>query len=276
MFCRTLQVVAWGIILLAPLRADSTRETAPSSRFDLSHWKLQLPTPSPDGSGKVEEIPPATLAAGFSKPPYFYLNPDGAMVFACPVNGVRTPDASYPRTELREMIDPNNYKVNWSVAGTHVLTATCQVDQVPGRGKVIVGQIHGIEENGLNANPLVKLQFEEKDGTCRLRVLVKETAHGPRDNSYDGPEGLKLNEPFRYEIKAVDGVLTVKINDVLATNEQGAPINDHFVERDPGWAKKCFYFKAGAYCQDNKGDASQGAKVLFFKLTCQHVYAATR
>ena len=71
----------------------------PSGNFDLSHWYLTLPE---SGAPIIE---PARMAAGYTHPDWFYTGADGAMVFWCPVIGGTTLNSSYPRSELREMIE---------------------------------------------------------------------------------------------------------------------------------------------------------------------------
>ena len=53
----------------------------PGGNFDLSHWKLQLPTAGGSltcTAGSVDEKTPAQLEAGFTNE-YFYTGSDGAM-----------------------------------------------------------------------------------------------------------------------------------------------------------------------------------------------------
>ena len=134
----------------------------PGGNFDLSYWKLQLPTSNgvlTAASGSVDEKSPAQLEAGFTNT-YFYTGPDGSMVFWAPDNGARTGGSDHPRSELRELINPNApsaESTNWLLYGTHTLTATCKVWQVASDvKKVIIGQIHGFTGAAL---PLVKLQY---------------------------------------------------------------------------------------------------------------------
>jgi hypothetical protein len=62
----------------------------PSSRFDLSHWKLTLPFNKDHAyRGHAKEIPANQLAGGF-KDPHFYTDAKGATIFWCPVNGSTT------------------------------------------------------------------------------------------------------------------------------------------------------------------------------------------
>ena len=86
----------------------------PGANFDLSHWKLQLPDAS------ATEVSAAELVAGFTNS-FFYSDPDGTMVFSCPVTGGTTSGSTFPRCELREMLDPEDETMNWTGYGTHIL-----------------------------------------------------------------------------------------------------------------------------------------------------------
>jgi hypothetical protein len=122
-----------------------------SGNFDLTHWKLALP------DARATEIFPTALTAGFTNE-NFYTDANGAMVFWCPVTGGTTHGTTFPRSELREMLDPRKNQINWTGSGTNILDAQCEVLAVPSSGKVIIGQIHAY--NG-NAYPLIKLQYNQ-------------------------------------------------------------------------------------------------------------------
>src|SRR5437867_13232120 len=99
----------------------------PSGNFDLTHWKLTLPVDSSGvTNGDAAEIQVSQLSTGYSNALYFYTAPDGAMVFWAPVTGATTSGSTYPRSELREMINPGSSSVNWSGYGTHLLDARCK------------------------------------------------------------------------------------------------------------------------------------------------------
>src|ERR1043166_2284918 len=130
----------------------------PSGNFDLSHWKLTLPVDSNGTNiGTAAEIQVAQMITGYTNALYFYTASDGAMLFWCPVDGASTSGSDYPRSELREMLNPSSTSVNWFAYGTHILTAQCKLTQIPSSKKVIIGQIHGFSTN----IPLLKLQFND-------------------------------------------------------------------------------------------------------------------
>lgn len=240
---------------LAAFHATAADVKSPSDHFDLSHWKLTLPT-STSGTtdGRPEEIPPEKLSAGYSSDRFFYSGTNEEMVFWCPVNGVTTKGTDYPRTELREMIDPGDDNVCWAAPGTHVLDVRCRVSEVPSSQKVVIGQIHGYSGK---ARPLIKLQFFKG----RIEALVKESPTKGKDLKLTFPE-VGLDKDFDYEIQLHDGLLNVSVN--------GSMQSIKVFEKDPEWAQQTLYFKVGAYVQDNEGPDSEGARVLISRLRVIH------
>jgi len=242
--------------LCVSLGHAATAETKPpSANFDLSHWKLTLPvSASGTAEGKATEISAAQLTAGYTNADYFHTGTDGTMVFWCPVNGATTEGSEYPRSELRELIDPADDNVCWAAPGTHILDARCRVSEVPSSKKVIIGQIHGYSGK---ANPLVKLQFFKG----RVEALVKESPRKGKDLKLTFPQ-VGLDKDFDYQIELQDGLLSVTVNGTTQT------VN--VFEKDPQWASQTLYFKVGAYTQDNEGPASEGARVAISRLKVSH------
>lgn len=219
--------------------------SAPGARFDLAHWKLTIP------DDKASEISPEQLRGYASR--YFYLADDGGMVFVVPASGGTTKNSDYPRSELREVLDPGNDNRNWSGSGFHRLEASCQVIRAPETGKVIVGQIHGFD-----ARPLIKLQWEQG----QLKALVKQH---PQGSNKDVSHLFKAQVDkgfFSYRIEVQDGVLSVDVN--------GESFRHDFYAADPAWRRVPFYFKAGAYAQATSGSDSDVAEVRFTQLQTEH------
>jgi hypothetical protein len=221
----------------------------PGGNFDLSHWKLTLPDTN------ATEIEATELMAGYSNATYFYTGPDGAMTFWCPVTGGETGDEAFPRCELRELMDPDNLNQNWTGFGTNTLNARCKVTKVPSNKTVVVGQIHSF--TGL-APPLIKLQYN--DGI--VEALVKEVYGSSVDTRW--PFGtIGLNQPFDYQVDLTEGRLTVTVN--------GSNQTANVFAVDPAWTNQTFFFKAGNYCQDDSGSATEGSIVAFYSLAALHI-----
>lgn len=241
----------------------------PGGNFDLSHWKLQLPTASGSltcSAGSVDEKTPAQLVAGFTNT-YFYTGADGAMVFWAPSDGATTSGSTNPRSELREMIHPSSSASNWFAWGTHILDAQCKVLQVstaPGsQKKVIIGQIHGYSGAAL---PTVKLQYN--NGT--LEGFIKTNAVDTNlEQKFIFLKNVGLNSNITYQIKVVNGLITITMNGV--TNALNI-----FVA-DPQWQNETMYFKAGSYNQDElcPNPSNHGARVSFTVLNVFHAPSIT-
>src|ERR1035438_2647759 len=157
----TFASVLWMSFWLASATAWALDPSKPpSGNFDLSHWKLQLPTAGgvlTCSGGSVDEEKPAQLA-GFTNT-YFYTGSDGSMVFWAPINGATTSGTTNPRSELREELTPGSDSVNWILYGTHILDGQCKVLQVSSAKKVIIGQIHAESSAAL---PTVKIYRSEE------------------------------------------------------------------------------------------------------------------
>jgi hypothetical protein len=240
-------LAAFAILASRLLALDPT--LPPGWNFDLTHWYLGLP------DSTASSIQPSALEAGYTSQ-YFYTGTDGSMVFWAPVTGGTTSGSTYPRSELRELIagTDNSTSVNWNALGTHILNAECRVTQVPSTGKVIIGQIHG------GSTPLCKIYYA--GGTLYARCHTQPT--GGTENQYEFG-ATTLNAPITYELKVVDGLLTMTVNGVTHTFD--------FVTGS-SWGSASFYFKAGSYCQDNVGQSDEGSRVAFYALSVNHVIDA--
>lgn len=243
------------LLLLGCLQVGGKEPSkSPSANFDLTHWKLTLPVnEAGELSGKASEIQAAELS-GYTHPNFFYSDENGGMVFRAPVVGATTEGSDYSRSELRELVDPADDNVCWAAPGTHVLNARCRVTEVPSSQKVIIGQIHSSTGK---AKPLIKLQFFKG----RIEALIKESPTKGKDHKLTFPD-IGLGNDFDYEIKFEDGLLSITVNDLAQSVE--------VYEMDAEWADQEFYFKAGAYVQDQEGPSTEGGSVTFSRLKASH------
>jgi len=237
----------------------------PSDNFDLSHWKLQLPTANSNltcSAGSVDEITPAQLV-GYTNT-YFYTGSDGAMVFWAPDNGATTSGSSNPRSELRERINPNSDSVNWILYGTHILDATCKVLQVSAPNKqVIIGQIHGQSSAAL---PTVKLYYN--NGTLSATIKTNSTDDNSDLKFTSSAWNVGLSNPITYQIKVVNGLITIAMNN--KTNSLNV------FQTDPNYTNETQYFKAGSYNQEPSCSMSNdGARVAFYFVNLTHAPSIT-
>jgi len=237
-----------------------TGSASAKDRIDLSNWNLTLPTGAP---GKPDVIATSELLGGYTSD-YFYRTRHGGLVFWCPVNGVTTKGTHYPRTELRET-DKNGEKYNWHASqGKSVLSAELAVTQVPGTGRVTVGQIHDDGTGGIKSEPLLKLVYKYRTKTEMgdLVAEVRPTPEAPGNDNHVVAAGVKLGDRFSYRIELMPN-LTLKV-DINGNEAYSAAV-------DSSWASQELYFKAGSYLEDNSGPSDDGGRVVFYSLALEHL-----
>jgi hypothetical protein len=225
---------------------------APGGNFDLSLWELQEPVGSP---GTPTTIPPSQLAGanGFHDAYFFTDSTDGSMTFWDPENGVTTPNSNYPRSELREMT-ASGTPADWPKTGTHTLSATLKVVQVPDH--VAVGQIHLGTGTPASTKPLLELFYF---ATGQIDVLIEQSPAG--GNGVRNTVGnVPLGTQWSYVIGLSGSTISITING-------GAP---QTWMMSPTFDMENMYFKAGDYDQTVGASATVGAKVQFYRLTIFH------
>ena len=271
----------------------------PSGNFELLTWKLQHHLDE-DGNGRSDQVDEEDLANGYENSDFFFTASDGGMVFKVPVAGAKTsPNTSYTRTELREMLREGNRdfstqgvgKNNWvfgsvpesdqTAAGgvDGVLTGTLAVNQVTTTGdanqvgRVIFAQIHANDDEPIRFY-YRKLPNNEKGSIYFAHESRNEPNDiyfeliGSRSQSQSDPsDGIALDEKFSYEINTVGNLLTVKlirpgkaaIVETVDMSGSGYDVGGQYM-----------YFKAGAYIQDNTGDDEDYAQVTYYELSNEH------
>lgn len=210
-------------------RGDSTpasdltkaqRRKAPSTRFNLQDWKLQIPGPR-----EVSDL------QGYASK-YFYLNSAQQLCFWVDSAGTgHTANSEYVRSELR-------HSANWQVSdrARKRLSATISVDSNANPNKVTVLQIHGITDSGGNAPPLLRVALNNRS----LYAFIKT------DNSDRDTERVVLatnvrTNVFRCTIDVDRGRLVIRTN------------GSKKVDRDVSYWQYANYFKAGCYPQSHQG-----------------------
>jgi hypothetical protein len=218
--------------------AAGTLPGAPGVNFDLSHWTLQLPVAS---NGSVLQITGDKLEGGYASE-YFQSGADGSMVFWCPVTGGTTPNSHYPRSELRETPAGGD----WKLSGDHELRATLRILAVPSNGRLILGQIHG----HVDESEIIKLLWDNG----KLSAAVE-----PNRSSGEVQLALgsyKIGDTIDYAIHMKAGMLEVRAGTKTVKYDYTAAT----------WQTDTYYFKAGAYVQDDAGSSSEGGKAAFYSL----------
>lgn len=238
--------------------------TAPKDRLDLSHWILTVPVDATGGTtGQADTIQTDELLAGYSSE-WFYGTDDGGVAFWAPVTGAKTPNSQYARSELREVLDPADQSVNWTIAGGGTMAAELAVSQTTAATrKVIVGKIVGYSTTEADLTALLHLVYFIHGDTCKASLyglLSDAPAKGAATQQlYVIQNALDLNEPFDYTITVSNGTLTLR----SGTNEVSAPIN-------ASWNDVPVYFRAGAGLNATGTSPADGASATFYSLAVTH------
>src|SRR5258706_13242013 len=125
------------------------------------------------------------------------------MTFWCPVTGPPTPNTHYTRTEVRELATGGD----WSISGTHSLTAKFKVTQTPPSKGTIIGQIHGNATGG--TAEILKLEWT----TQNTIVASVEDDNNPATQIDKTIGSYALGDQISYAIKLQNSTLQVTITD---------------------------------------------------------------
>lgn len=261
-------VAAFAIGSQTAAAAGLDASRAPSQNFDLSHWKLTLPS--------AIDVTPVELNSGYQYADVFFTDPrSGGMVFRCPNLAKSTQNSQYPRSELREMRDPfgpstKSAANNWTPEQGGWLRAKLRIDRVSTTGeakklgRIVIGQIHGPDTEPL------RLYYaktpDEKTGRLYVAMenLLGETSWSADLVGNKSDRGIALGENFTYQIKLHGTRLTVAI---YRGDGSKAVFTDDI---DAAYRGRLMYFKAGVYNQNNSGDASDYAQATFLILEATH------
>lgn len=234
---------------------------------DLRYWKLTTPIDAnnDDKADEVKNDPDATTLRlkALDNQDYFDRVPEADtepphIMFRARVDGATTEGSSFPRSELREMTQDGQYnRAAWSSkCGTHTMTIEQAITHQPERESpedpVVAGQIHDSGVDG-GTGDVIMIRLE---GT-RLFVEGDNKEYGDLDDSYE------LGDRFKVVITADDGKISVDYTkgDTITNIPPFSPAVDN----------EQWYFKAGAYTQDNSGDPlTEYGEVHIYKLDVTH------
>lgn len=269
---------------------------APSNSFDLSDWSLSVPIDQ-DNNRRADNVEEKTLNNGYVNE-YFYATENGAMVFKCPIGGVKTStNTTYTRTELREMLRAGNTSIktkgpnknNWVLKSSRSsknaagydgqLNATLAINKVTTTGnssqvgRVVIGQIHA------KNNEPIRLYYRKLPNNNKGSVYFahennitgKEEYYeliGKKSNLTENPiDGISLDEKFSYVINLDGNELSVKIS------RPDKPTVEHVINiKKSGYndREEYMYFKAGVYNQNKSGDPLDYVQATFYELSNSH------
>ena len=274
----------------------------PQDNFDLRRWALDTPAGRPgdsDISERINENEYDDISDASAE--FFYTAPDGGLRFETRIDGARTSSGtSFVRSELREMlragdtdistrgVNENNWALGYQPTGTDHgaregrLEATLRINQVTTTGdgvhpgRTIVGQIHASDDEPLrlyyrqvpgDRHGCIYAVHEIRDGDDIHFPLI-----GDGQNCNNPSNGIELDELWSYEIINDDEDIIVRIRrgddngPVIAQTTIDLDQLDSGYDRSDEW----FYFKAGAYTQNNTGDGDDGDIITFYRLEASH------
>jgi hypothetical protein len=224
---KTPILIAAALTLLCGAKTLAA-DNAPSHAFDLHAWKLQIP-------GPIEIKALQNYSSN-----YFNLSPEKEMCFHLDAaEKGATKDAHYVRSELRHL-------PNWHTGESHSLSAEVRAISHLTPDKITVMQIHGINPDGTDAPPLLRVAVNKGD----LVAVIKTNSEGDEGETVPLLKGLG-SEYAKVEVTVKSKMLKITVN--------GAPK----LERNLSFWKYMNYFKAGCYPQSNEGTVD----VMFRKLT---------
>jgi len=200
------------------------------------NWKLTLPTGS---AGKPTEL----TVGEFSKlkNDFFFIQ-NNALVMHAPCNGFTTPNSTYPRCELREIIGIND--AAWDCSkGTHSMIYKISCNHLPkNKPQLVMGQIHGTSDD------IIEIRLTGS----HLEVIHNSTVYGTLLTNY------KLGTFIEIKIIAEKNQINVTyLNKTITVKPK---------------TTKGFYFKVGCYVQSNasKGDGNDYGEISLQKVTVSH------
>lgn len=276
-----------------PIAAHDGPAETPGGEFDLSQWKITLPSDD-NGDQKPDEVEVAKLQK-FSHPDFFYLNADGHMVFAAPNKAPTTANSSNTRSELRQMLRGSNTRIGTHDPGNNFavearkgsdkfgavggkLEATLKVDHVSINAgdatkrpaySVVVGQIHATKYKNTRSgfgfgNEPIKIYYKKFPGHKTGSVFWNYE----RNLSKDNPDRTDLAVPvFGF---AWDGNEDPGDKGIALGEEFSYTINVHrntmyltFHNERLGTVKQTRSLVRGADAKDNP--LSYGGDTLYFK-----------
>ena len=266
---------------------EETEETVEYADIDFSNWKVTLPVDE-NNNGSPDEYKPSQLVDfGYQKlesvKPFMYDDTEDKSIVFYTYPESSTTNSSYSRTELRELINPDNSKENWTLKEGGVLSGRLKVVDVSQNNessddyhKVIVMQIHGIisiedmNTHGFSSNngpPLIKIYWKDGYVWSHKKSLKDESTSGDDllETSSDTWTDIKENlgyvgfDAFDFKITASDASIEVQLND-----------EEPFVYQDVSLDKWPFenYFKAGNYLTTTNPSAFSYIK--YYKLNVLH------
>ena len=188
--------------------------------IDLNTWNLSIPVGQP-----ATTISTPALAGGYQDQYFKRINE--RLFFYVPISGTTTPNANYPRTELRETF-PDGRLRNWTYPrGNHNMISGVVVTQVPSSGRIVIGQIHAYQQ----LTPLMKLEYRlhPTTGNGSIVAIVRLKPSGNNlvyTVTLSGPSPEPLTLPFTLGGGTATGTM-VHVDTTLLEVERAGVMSFH-------------------------------------------------
>jgi hypothetical protein len=255
--------------------------------INFSNWKVTLPVDD-NNNGSPDEYQPEVLINGGYRniqavKPYMYDDISDASIIFYTFPETATTNSSYSRTELRELIDTSNSRINWTLETGGTLNGKLKMmsiseDNTSSRQyhSTIVMQIHGIISiadmarlnlTSNNGPPLIKMRWIDGDLWVYKKSLVNNTTSG--DDLFNVTSSTWVDEKynmgtvgfdeFEFRITASKGKIELQLNN-----------DTPYIYEDISLDKWPFenYFKAGNYLSTTQTGAF--SRLKYYSLTVDH------
>ncbi|MFK7755486.1 MAG: polysaccharide lyase family 7 protein [Flavobacteriales bacterium] len=250
--------------------------SALNTAFDLTNWKLELPSGYQASDWKLSNYQNDKFVS-----PFVYLDPmDQSLVMkAYPSEGKSK--AKYTRNNLREQVQPGTNDVNWTMKEGGVLETELQLTEISKdkSGKyhrTLLMQVDGrtdekqTEELGLrkpNNIPFIKVYWQDERIYVTRKVLKDDSTVGDAllmKTSWTDEKGIYSREKIGFDkvkitITVKKNKVTVQINDEKPIQYRDLSVSQWYFEN---------YFTVGNYLQSK--DEKCYATVKYFKLEATH------
>ena len=265
----------------------TTNPMSPFANISFANWKVTLPVDN-DNNGSPDEYSAAQLSnLGYRTltpvMPYMYDDTTDESIVFYTYPSTSTANSNYSRTELREMMNPTNSKINWTLnqGGTFegrlklVSVTEDNVSSSYDYHRVIMMQIHGIISqadmaiHGFSSNngpPLLKIYWIDGHIKAYKKSLVNSNTTGDALLDVSSATWTDISHDFAYigheafdlKVIASTGKLEVTVN------------NNTKVFEDISLTKWPFenYFKAGNYLITTEPTANSTVK--YYKININH------
>ena len=215
----------------------------PSQIINLTLWVLTLPTGKFENPTEIEGV----SLLNYKNSKYFTVS-NNTVVFKAPVNGVSTQNSNFPRTELRELYDPNT-QASWNMSqGIHIMYMKGSVTVLPTSvPKTVVAQIHGEDDDIIEFRVWIKAKCTVFD------VFHNGMVYGILDNNYT------LGKVYSLKVVGANSTISIFYNDM-----------DNVALRVPSVNDAC-YFKAGVYPQYYNKSSTEYSEARLYSLNVTHM-----